>query len=53
MQVQTELTVADIAVIVDILIDQSKQCQSVTTASWNLEIINKLRDLHKQVKDNH
>ena len=38
-----ELTMFDIAIITDIIIEQSKKCESVTTAEMALELIEKIQ----------
>ena len=38
-----KLNVSDIAILTDILIEQSKQCESVTTLEWVKELIEKVQ----------
>jgi len=38
-----KLNRSDIGVLVDILIDTSKRCESVTTLEWALELIEKIK----------
>ena len=38
-----KLNISDIAILTDILIEQSKKCESVTTAEWTLELIEKIQ----------
>ncbi len=38
-----ELNQSDIGILTDILIEQSKKCESITTAEWVLELIEKIQ----------
>jgi len=38
-----ELNISDIGILTDIIIDSSKRCESVTTAKWALELIEKIQ----------
>ena len=40
---EVRLSRADIGVIIDVLIDASKKCESVTTLEWCAEIIDKVK----------
>ena len=48
--IQTDLNVSDTAILIDVLIAESKKTESVTIAEWQLELINKLTNIHNQIK---
>jgi hypothetical protein len=40
---KVELNISDIAILTDILIEQSKRCETTTAAEWILELIEKIQ----------
>jgi len=49
--IKTDLNISDTGIIIDLLIESGKECESVTTANWCLEIINKVTAIHEQLKE--